>query len=212
MQWPRVFFSLAVILYLSSLFLPAAAFYASYGPDSNPKAECVMAERSDVVCDLFDFGQPDKLTSCNTKWQRSLWGLKWSPVDKNSILAYCADWRSAGPPHFVYKRGIYFLVLGWLGIFAGGIYAWYANLTGFFGFVGTIAQFHRAGFVLWLLSFLIGLNAYQFLIIEDPGSGAKLYIDHYTAGFYFWEGSFLLMLVFCGIKIWDAHKAKKPKP
>ena len=115
-------------------------------------------------------------------------------LSREDVLKYCAGWDI--PTADTYS-GFYLLIAGWLGVFLGGMVAWFATPFGFFGFVFAYRAKYSLALKCEIAAMIIGLQSYFMREIPLNEGGTMLKIDHLGSGFYLWELSFLLTCIYC---------------
>lgn len=133
--------------------------------------------------------------------------FKKRPLFWLALLAYILS--LAIPAFGDFHTGMYgFTVLyaGWLGLITG-MYAWLSNIFILVGFVFSFFKAYWLGLITSFAAVLVGL---QSLAFDWYSGGFQSYVapvpfylsfKQLSVGFYFWEMSFILLFVFCLLRI-----------
>jgi hypothetical protein len=120
--------------------------------------------------------------------------------DKKEVLRFCETLPQT-IVHNPSKSGFWILTMGWLGIF-GGMIAWYANIFGLVAFIASTKKKYKTGFINSIIAFMLGLQSFNFhTLYQNEGGVNNLIVDHLGIGFYVWEASFAILVLFCLLNI-----------
>ncbi len=174
-----------------SILAGAAGHHLQADKAANPKRdECASAVDPEMICRSFGFGSFSTMTNCENKdlARRTPADIF---VDKGRILDYCSGWDQ---PFARVQPGYEILSIGWLRIFAGVFFAWFANPIGAVAFALSLMRHYKTALVLSFSAVMLGTESFLFSAEPQNESGSdKFFVDHLGVGFYVWEASFLLM-------------------
>ena len=106
--------------------------------------------------------------------------------------------------------GYVLLMIGWLGVL-GFMFAWLANIFGPLALIFAAFKMYKTGLVLSGIAFIVALQSFTFTIIPTEGPGPGTTVDYLGIGFYTWELSFLLIFIYCFLKIRNTSNIKSVK-
>ncbi len=113
--------------------------------------------------------------------------------------------------------GYQILLIGWLAYIVFNIswvsnIAWLANVFYIFGFMFAGLMMYKTGMVLSAIAFIVGLQSYSFT--EYTVDGPIIKVHYLGIGFYAWEFSFILTMIYCLILVYRTDVVsmlKQPK-
>ena len=98
---------------------------------------------------------------------------------------------------------IYFIAAAPLAITSIGTAAWYANVLILLTLIFIKIREFRWGFILSCVSFLVGLLALFHDKLPSIEGGTQ-YVDHLGAGYYLWQFSLAILMVYASIKFLES--------
>ncbi len=191
------FLWLVVLLYITSLFTPSIVFEPTLG--DNPKytpcslvfdsnGECEVLTEDGYACGLIGEGKKKDTKSKKYKEQVSYCGEDWNKPVSASMMGY------------------YILLTGAFGVFVGS-FAWFANVL----FIIAAVTYRQKNY-LYARAFSLGalaLGLQSVFLKEIPrneGGVDNFIVDHFSAGFYLWMLSFVLLVVLSSLKLHASRK------
>lgn len=91
------------------------------------------------------------------------------------------------------KFGLELFATGWIGPLAG-IVAWYANPLALFAWAKALAKNYKTSAISSIGAFVLGLQT--LFIGQFPLGDVSAQVAYLGVGFYLWEGSFLLIVLY----------------